>query len=309
MAEIKKETLKTTIAAELADNNAGLISAEDVRQNLIDAVDSINYIVASGDTDEKYKFVTNVRVSTQNGVDTGMFITESGIEFDNGHPKEGIQYEPYPGATGIEHDDLGGLTTGHPHTQYLPINPPLHSSEMEGNLPLASYWIGASGTVNHGLKFVHRYADDPDGTIARNDIHVGSSGDFVFNDDSRFNSAQGVAKAWISFDASTGSPVVSGSYNVSSITDLDTGKFEIYFKHDVLGGNDYAAVGNSNARSSAGSIEDFDRHTVGMVARSGNISDQRFLSYCVLNENGSFVDAARNDLVVFGLGSGVIMNT
>ena len=138
---------------------------------------------------------------------------------------------------------------------------------------------------------------------------MGNSGDFIFNDNSRFNSAQGVAKAWVSFDASSATPVISGSYNVSSITDVDTGKFKIYFKHDVLGGNDYAAVGNSNARSSAGSIEDFDRHTVGMVARSGDIGTTRYLSYCVLNEAGSFVDAARNDVVVFGLGSGVIMNT
>ena len=57
MAEINKETLKTTIASELADNNAGLISEADVRQNLIDAVDSINMIVASGNTNENYKFV------------------------------------------------------------------------------------------------------------------------------------------------------------------------------------------------------------------------------------------------------------
>ena len=305
MAEKNKETLKTTIASELADNNAGLISAADVRQNLIDAVDSINMIVASGDTENKYKFVQNVRVSTQNGGDTGMFITESGIQFVNG-PKAGSQYEPYPGVEGIAHNDLAGLETGDPHTQYLPID---GSRPMEGDLPTASYWIGASGTTNHGLKFVHRDADDPASTIARNDIYVGNSGDFIFNDNSRFNSAQGVAKAWVSFDASSATPVISGSYNVSSITDVDTGKFKIYFKHDVLGGNDYAAVGNSNARSSAGSIEDFDRHTVGMVARSGDIGTTRYLSYCVLNEAGSFVDAARNDVVVFGLGSGVIMNT
>ena len=306
MAEIKKDTLKTRIETELADNNAGLISAEDVRQNLIDAVDSINYIVASGDTENKYKFVQNVKVSTQNGADTGMFITESGIEFANGHPKEGIQLEPYPGAEYIQHNDLAGLTTGDPHTQYLPID---GSRAMAENLPMASFWIGASGTDDHGLKFVHKYADDPAGTVARNDIYVGNSGDFIFNDNSKFNSAQGVAKAWVSFDVSSATPVISGSYNVSSITDVDTGKFKIYFKHDVLGGNDYAAVGNSNARSTRGSIEDFDRNTVGMVARSGDYGTTRYLSYCVLNEVGSFVDAVRNDVVVFGLGSGVAMNT
>ena len=306
MPEKQKDALKTHIEADLSDNNAGLISAEDVRHNLIDTVDSINYIVASGDTENKYKFVYNVKASDQNGAGVyGLFIAESGVSFPNSSDTT-PQIHPYPGAGGIQHNDLAGLTTADPHTQYFPID---GSRPMEGDAPMASYWIGASGNTNHGLKFVHRYADDPAGTIARNDIHVGNSGDFVFNDNSRFNSAQGVAKAWLSFDASAGSPVVSGSYNVSSITDVDTGKFKIYFKHDVLGGNDYAVVGNSNARSTRGSIEDFDRNTVGMVARSGDIDTTRYLSYCVLNENGAFVDAARNDLVVFGLGSGVIMNT
>ena len=306
MAEKQKETLKTHIEADLSNNNAGLISAEDVRHNLIDTVDSINYIVASGDTENKYKFVYNVKASDQNGPGVyGLFIAESGVSFPNSSDTT-PQIQPYPGPGGIQHDNLAGLTTGDPHTRYLPVD---GSRPMEGDLPMASYWLGASGTVNHGLKFVHRDADDPAGTIARNDIHVGNSGDFIFNDNSRFNSAQGIAKAWVSFDVTSFSPVISGSYNVSSITDIAQGKFRIYFNHDVLGGNDYAAVGNSTARASLGSDEDFDRNTVGMVARSGDYGNPRYLSYCVLNELGTFVDAARNDVVVFGLGSGVVMNT
>ena len=147
MAEKQKETLKTHINADLADNNAGLISAADVRQNLIDAVDSINMIVASGDTENKYKFVQNVRVSTQNGGDTGMFITESGIQFVNG-PKAGSQYEPYPGVEGIAHNDLAGLETGDPHTQYLPID---GSRPMEGDLPTASWARPTTTRANTGL--------------------------------------------------------------------------------------------------------------------------------------------------------------
>ena len=45
--------LLSSINADLADNNAGLISAEDVRHNLADAVESINLIVSSGDFDTK----------------------------------------------------------------------------------------------------------------------------------------------------------------------------------------------------------------------------------------------------------------
>jgi hypothetical protein len=305
MAEKQKTTLKTHINADLADNNAGLISADDVRHNLIDTVDSINYIVASGDTENKYKFVYNVKASTQNGIGTGFFITESGITFDNDHPNAGNQYEPYPGPGGIEHNDLAGLNTDDPHLQYFPVD---GSRPMEGDLPMATYWLGASGYSNHGLKFVHRYADDPTGTVARNDIHVGNSGDFVFHDSSRFNSAQGIAKAWVSFDGTTTSPTISGHYNVTSITDVGTGKYVITFAHDVLGGNNYAAIANSNARSTNSSSEDFERNTVGLTVRDGDGGTPRTLSYVVLNESvPGYTDSRLNDLVVFGLGSGVTM--
>ena len=43
--------LLSTIASELANNNAGLISAYDIRHNLEDIVESINLIVSSGDFD------------------------------------------------------------------------------------------------------------------------------------------------------------------------------------------------------------------------------------------------------------------
>ena len=52
MADIKSSgDLLASIAADLSDNNAGLISAEDVRHNMADTARSINQIVASGDTD------------------------------------------------------------------------------------------------------------------------------------------------------------------------------------------------------------------------------------------------------------------
>lgn len=37
-----QDSLKTNISIDLADNNAGLISAADVRNNMVDIVDSIN---------------------------------------------------------------------------------------------------------------------------------------------------------------------------------------------------------------------------------------------------------------------------
>jgi len=49
MSVKSKAQLITNIQTELADNNAGLISAYDIRHNMEDIVDSINQIVASGD--------------------------------------------------------------------------------------------------------------------------------------------------------------------------------------------------------------------------------------------------------------------
>ena len=99
--------LLSSINADLADNNAGLISAEDVRHNLADALESINLIVSSGDFDTKWAFVNDVRAKRNSVTSTGgLFIPESGINFVNGG---GIQYEPFKGVGNIDHDSLGGL--------------------------------------------------------------------------------------------------------------------------------------------------------------------------------------------------------
>ena len=47
MATRSKQGLTDNITSELADNNAGNISARDVRQNMLDIVDSIIPIVES----------------------------------------------------------------------------------------------------------------------------------------------------------------------------------------------------------------------------------------------------------------------
>ena len=57
-----KADLLSSIAADLADNNAGLISAEDVRSNMEDIAQSINGIVASGSTATTDAFVNNVKI-------------------------------------------------------------------------------------------------------------------------------------------------------------------------------------------------------------------------------------------------------
>ena len=76
--------LIASINEDLANNNAGLISAEDVRHNMRDIAFSINHIVASGDTDVKYPFFNDVRFKHLGtpGVG-GRVIAESGVLFPN----------------------------------------------------------------------------------------------------------------------------------------------------------------------------------------------------------------------------------
>lgn len=299
MAILSKNEIKSNINTELADNNAGMISAYDVRHNLEDIVDSINQIVASGDFDVITPFTgSNVRAAIKNN-QFGKFIAESGVEFPNGG---GTQYTAYPGPTGIQHNTLAGLNTGDPHLQYMPRD---GVRIMEDNLGLGSNWINSSGNTsittsdNRGLKF--EYISN---TVEK--IHIGSGSIVTFDKDgSSFDTGKGVAKAWINFDASgvAGSPSVRSAYNIHTLEKLDVGKFKIYFTSGVLGDNNYVAVGHSNSRSTSASEEDFEINTVGMVMRSGDdAAALRNLTFCVLNANGEYVDANVNDIIVFGLG-------
>lgn len=286
--------LLTNIATDLADNNSGAISAADVRNNMSDTVESINAIVASGDTDSRFPFFKDVRIKKTAGVG-GTLYAESGILFPNAPANAASrQVEPWLGVGNIQHNQLGGLTTGDPHTQYLPVN---GSRAMTGSLQMGSNWIGAAGANNSGIKFVDSSAS---GT------RILTSGTFVFADNSIIKSGRGIAKAWINFDGSGVSsvPVVRAAYNISALEDLGTGKFRLTFTSGVLGGNDYVAIGSSNARNTATSTEDFDRHTVGIVARSG-VDPSRKLTFAILNEVGQYVDGEINNLVVFENGPGV----
>ena len=285
-----KTDLQTYINTNLADNNAALISAEDVRTSIYDTVDSLEAVVSSGDFDASTPFVNNVRAASGVG---GWFIPEQGINFVNGLETVKLQTEAYPGPGGIDHNDLTNRGANDCHTQYLTID---GSRLMEENLPMGEHWIGASGAgSDKGLKFVTNGAAE--------DIHVGTSGSFVYGDGSTQGSAMGVAKAWIMFDGSGGggSPVVSGHYNVSVLERLDVGKYKISVPSGVLKDANFVAIGSSNSRTSAGSQEDFERNTVGCVDRdfTAGVASVTFL---VLNEQGAYVDAQINDLTIYGLG-------
>jgi hypothetical protein len=302
MAVLPTGTIRANISSELADNNAGLISAYDVRHNMEDIVDSITQIVASGDFDVSTPFsANNVRFKKA-------IIAESGIRFPNSTQNgEVTQYEPYPGSSGIQHNQLSGLAAGDPHLQYLSL---LGPRVMLGNLGLGNNWINASGSsdivssTGRGLQFQTQSTT----TGILENVRVGTNTKFIFNNDnSTLSTSKGVAKAWISFDASgvSGIPRVKESYNIKELQKLNVGKFKVIFNSGVLRSNNYVAIGTSNSRSTASNAEDFDLNTVGVVSKTGDDSiTLRSLTFCVLNDGNQFIDAAVNDLVIFGLGAG-----
>lgn len=284
MAEKSKSDVLTYISSNLADNNAGLISAEDVRVSIFDTADSINRIVCSGDTDVAYPFYKDVRAKKVASVG-GTFIAESGIIFPNAPANSSErQVQPFLGVENLQHNSLGGLTAGDPHTQYLNIN---GARPMTGNLRLGNNWIGEAGSGNQGIAF-------SGGSIL-------TSGTLLFGDGSKISSGKGAAKAWINFDANGtgGTPVVRSSYNITSLDDVGVGKFRLTITSGVLGTGHFVAVANSNATSTSGSLEDFEVHSVGMVARSG-VDPNKSVTFAIKNLAGQFVDAEINEVVIFG---------
>ena len=292
-----KADLLSSIAADLADNNAGLISATDVRSNMEDVTQSINGIVASGSTATTDAFVNNVKIkkSTSDG-STGILVVGSGVTFE---AQGCTQTDCFPGEAGLTHNNLGGLTDGDPHIQYLPV---AGNRKMEGNLGMDSYFINSSGsTVNQkGIGFKQ-------GHDGEEEILV--SGTMIFSDKSKMNTGLQAARAWATFDASVGVVAWSG-YNVTAVS-KSACTFSITFDSGVLHDNNYLAFGYSNGRSTADNNTDFDRCFVGMTARggAGTQASQHTLSFAVLTESGVYAtNSKQNHVVVFGLGSGVSTN-
>jgi hypothetical protein len=293
-----KSVLIDNINNNLADNNAGLISAADVRNNMVDIVDSINQIVASGNFNADTPFVNTVKLQIVSG-SGGILIAESGIRFGVGGSSE-LQTQPFLGVAGINHNQLGNLTAGDPHTQYILAS---GARVFSGNLGLSNNWINSSGSRvasesnGRGLQFVYKSSSEEH-------VNVGSGTSIKFlKDESIITSARGVAKAWINFDASGVNhiPTVKDSYGVSGLYKHEVGKFTITFNSGVFKDNNYVAFGYSNATSTSGSKEDFINNTVGLVSRAGNDGTSlRTLTFVVRDEGGQYIDSELNHLVVFG---------
>jgi len=288
--------LLANIDSNLADNNAGLISAADVRNNMEDTVASINIIVASGNTNTQFPFTYDVRAQVQNpgtgGATGGSFIAESGIVFPNAPVNAASrQTQPFLGVNNLDHNSLANLAVGDVHTQYLPVN---GSRPMQGNLPMTnSNWIGPSGNANEGFQFIK----------GPNGVTIKTSGTQQYGDGSRQSSAKGIANAWLNFDASgVGNvPVVRSSFNVYKLERLGQGKFRITFNSGVFTDNNYVVSALSNGTTGSGSMEDFEDNQVACVIRTGDDGTAlRTCTFVIMNGESAYVDGKINDFVAFG---------
>jgi hypothetical protein len=310
--QLNSGQLISNISSELSDNNAGLISAYDVRHNLEDIAFSINKIIASGETEVEFPFFNAVKISSADsssptaGADNGDLIVESGVFFPNADDvakQTKRQTEPWLGDTGIDHDNLQNLGND-THTQYynrLGVDA-ARSNALLGNMATDDKWINTSGIANVGIQFAQTNA-----SATEQDINI--SGHMVFQRDNSIipNTAKGVAKAWCNFDASGvgNAPAVRSWYGVSGIQRLAQGKLQITFNSGTFENNDYVALATANATTSSASQEDFSVNTVGLVLRAGDDGTAlRTITYVIKNENGDYVDSEICDFVAYGYSPG-----
>lgn len=310
--------LVASIREDLADNNAGLISARDVRVNMMDLAYSIPYIVASGDWDSVgTQFISNIYLKKNNdSTDGGIVVVESGIQFQNDVGGGALQVHPYPGPGSVDHGELlPSSLVDDDHPQYLLRSAGSRTganNSMQTNLGMGQNWVNASGSDNatgHGLQFEQKSATEEV-------VHVGEDSYLEFDKDAtEIHTGRSTAQAWINFNSISGvagleddTLTVHASYNISrierlrdSLGNLAEGRYKIYFKSGLFdSANEYLAVGHATGRTVPAGGGDFTRVNVGIALRHKD-----YLTYFVQQENGDYTDSYYNDLVVFGVPSGV----
>jgi len=101
-----------------------------------------------------------------------------------------------------------------------------------------------------------------------------------------------LCKAWVNFDG-TGTPAIRDSGNVSSITDVATGRFIVNFTN-ALEDTNYACVTGLNLNTSSGGSANYNRSA---VANAATTSYAYFNTYT--SNGASLIDVNVNQLAVF----------
>jgi hypothetical protein len=329
--QLSTGVLIASISDDMADNNAGFISAEDVRHNMEDTVFSIRGIVASGETESTFTFYNPIVASSGAagaaelnlpGATSGDIIVESGIFFSNQFTKDkGLddkrQVQPWLGAGNIDHGSLAGLSDDD-HPAYYNID---GTRALTGNMKTNGVWINASGTDLTGLKFRPDVADDATSqtilvsghkpVARREEAGYSNAGGFEFMDKSIVPNGKGMAKAWIQLNTSgivdgvDDRPEVFSYHNISGVDRRGEGKFDITFTSGTFEHNRYVAVGTANGTTTNSSREDFEDVFVGIVTRNGD--DGNTLRKCevaIKDTAGAYQDSEMVDIVFFGYSPG-----
>jgi len=330
------------ISDELADNNAGLISAQDVRDNMEDTVYSIRGIVASGETESTFTFYNPIVASSGAagaaeldlpGATSGDIIVESGIFFDNQFTKDNSlddkrQVQPWLGDGSIDHGSIAGLGDDD-HPAYYNLD---GIRALTGNMKTNGVWINASGEDDTGLRFrpdegmtdedattqtilVSGYVPPNrrwiDGSSPRQQPGYSNAGGFEFMDKSIIPNGKGMAKAWIQLNTSgvvdgvDDRPEIFSYHNISGVDRRGQGKFDITFTSGTFEHNRYVAVASANGTTTNSDRHDFEDVFVGIVTRNGD--DGNTLRKCevaIKDTAGAYQDSEMVDIVFFGYSPG-----
>ena len=127
-------------------------------------------------------------------------------------------------------------------------------------------------------------------------IVVNSDADGVAIGTGGINQAR-VAKAWCNFDG-TGTPAIRGSYNCSSITDIDTGKYKVNFSTGMSDEGNYVAFcagAEVNSGSSQNHLFHLKRDSV-----VSNILNEDYVYVASANTAATQADDGLFCVLVFG---------
>jgi len=105
------------------------------------------------------------------------------------------------------------------------------------------------------------------------------------------NVINGSAKAWVNFDG-TGTVAIRESFNVASITDLATGRYEINFTNAFEDTN-YVCLGTNNLNTTSGGSGNYNRMVVSNPATTSKAY------YNTFTTSGTLADVNVNQAAFF----------